>query len=63
MAEMTDADALRAALLDLLHEMGREMLTTLEGRETVAAMYEKQAETAHPAVAEVLREAAVRVRG
>ena len=59
MAEMTDADALRAALLDLLHEM----LTTLEGRETVAAMYEKQAETAHPAVAEVLREAAVRVRG
>lgn len=58
-----DAEALRAALLDVLIEMGSEMLRSVEGRETVAALYEAQAERAHPAVAEVLREAAERVRG
>lgn len=59
---MTEAEALRAALLDLLL-LPDEMLTTADARERLAEEYERQAETAHPAVAPVLRVAAERVRG
>lgn len=63
---MTDADrieALRAALLDLLIQMPGQLLTTPEGREQIAGEYWLAAGSAHPAVAEVFREAAERLRG
>lgn len=56
-------DALRAALLDVLVNMGKVLLTTPEGRAEAARSMLDQAERAHPAVAEVFREAAERVRG
>jgi hypothetical protein len=59
---LTDAEALRQALLETLLEMARGMRSTVEGRETVAALYEMRARGMHLAVAEVLREAAERVR-
>lgn len=55
---MTDAEALRAALLDLLIQMPGQLLATAEGREQIAGEYRLAAESAHPAVAEVFREAA-----
>ena len=59
---MTEAEAaLRAALLDTLIELGHRMLSSVEGPETVARLYEKQAKRAHPMVADVLREAAERL--
>lgn len=60
--ELTDNEALRAFLLDLLTVIPTDMLTTPDGRETIADTYEHQAEGAHPAVAGVLREAAQAVR-
>lgn len=54
--------ALRAALLDLLVQMPGQLLTTPEGRAGIAQAYEAAAGSAHPAVAEVFREAAERVR-
>ena len=57
-----DAQALRDFLLDLLVNMQVELLATNEGREQVCATYEWQAGLSHPAVAEVLREAAAMVR-
>lgn len=59
---MTDTDALREALLEALLEMARGMRGTLQGRETVAALYEMRAKGMHPAVSDVLCEAADRVR-
>lgn len=61
--KMTAEEALREFLLDLLVEAPSELLRTPEGREQALATYEAQAMRAHPAVAEVLREAAQRVRG
>jgi hypothetical protein len=61
-AMATDTDVLREALLEALLEMARGMRSTLEGRETVAALYEVRARNTHPAVASVLCEAADRVR-
>lgn len=55
--------ALRAALLDLLVQMPEHLLETPEGREQIAGQYWLAAGSAHPAVAEVFREAAERVRG
>lgn len=55
---MTAEEALREALLDL----PEELLSTETEREALAEDYERQAETAHPAVAPVLRVAAERVR-
>lgn len=60
---MTDAEAIRAFLLDLLVEVPTEMLRTPEGREEVVGRYWLMAGSAHPAVAAVLREAAEMVRG
>lgn len=60
---MTDAEALRAALLDVLIQMPAELLKTQEGREQTVGAYWLAAGSAHPAVAEVFREAAKRVRG
>ena len=59
---MTAEEALREALLDLL-VLPDELLKTEAEREALAEEYERQAETAHPAVAPVLRVAAERVRG
>ncbi|WP_017999942.1 hypothetical protein [Paracoccus sp. N5] len=56
-------DALRAALLDVLVNMGSVLLTTPLGQAEAARALLDQAERAHPAVAEVFREAAERVRG
>ena len=58
----TAEPALRAALLDLLVEMPGQLLATREGREQIAGQYWLAAASAHPAVAEVFREAAERVR-
>lgn len=60
---ISDEQALREFLLDLLVEAPRELLRTPEGREQALATYEAQAKRAHPAVAEVLRQAAMAVRG
>lgn len=60
---MTDEDALRAALLDLLVSMPAGLLRTPEGREQVAGQYWLAAGSAHPAVAAVFREAAKKVTG
>lgn len=60
---MTDTQALRDALLDALVQVPRVLLVTPEGRAEVLAEYEEAARQAHPAVAEVLREAVARVRG
>lgn len=60
---MTDADALSAALLDLLIKMPGTRLDTDEGRLQVSGEYWQAAGSQHPAVAEVLKEAAERVRG
>ncbi|MFC3170253.1 hypothetical protein [Paracoccus fontiphilus] len=59
---MTDTDALREALLEALLEMARSMRNTVEGRETVAALYELRAQGMKPVVAKVLLEAAEKVR-
>lgn len=59
---MTDVEALRQALLEALLEMARGMRNSVEGRETVATLYELRAEGMHPAVASTLREAAEIVR-
>lgn len=56
------AAALRAALLDTLINMGSVLLTTPEGRSEAAQTLLDQAERAHPAVAEVFREAAEKLR-
>ncbi|AZV00251.1 hypothetical protein GCM10017635_09680 [Paracoccus kondratievae] len=61
--EQTAEEALRAALLDTLVNMGTALLATPEGRAEAARAMLNQAERAHPAVAEVFREAAERVRG
>lgn len=61
--EQTAEEALRAALLETLVNMGKVLLTTPEGRAEAARSMLKQAERAHPAVAEVFRAAAERVRG
>lgn len=63
MAEQTAEEALRAALLETLVNMGKVLLTSPEGRAEAARSMLDQAERAHPAVAEVFREAAERVRG
>lgn len=63
MTDQTAEEALRAALLDTLVNMGTVLLTTPEGRAEAARSMLDQAERAHPAVAEVFREAAERVRG
>ncbi|RMC40986.1 hypothetical protein [Paracoccus siganidrum] len=60
---MTDTDALRVFLLDLLTTMPTDFLATEEGRADVVMSYERMADAAHPAVADVLREAARRVKG
>lgn len=57
------AAALRGALLDTLINMGSVLLTTPEGRSEAARSMLDQAERAHPAVAEVFRKAAERLRG
>lgn len=62
MAEQTAEEALRAALLDTLVNMGTVLLTTPEGRAEAARSMLDQAERSHPAVAEVFREAAERVK-
>lgn len=63
MPEQTAEEALRAALLETLVNMGKVLLTTPEGRAEAARSMLDQAERAHPAVAEVFKEAAERVRG
>lgn len=63
MPDQTAEEALRAALLDVLIEMPGQLLTTQQGREQIAGQYWLAAGSAHPAVAEVFREAAERVRG
>jgi len=63
MPEETEAEALRAFLLDLLISTSGVLLSTPDGREVVAVGYEEQAHSAHPAVAIVLRVAARKVRG
>lgn len=63
MPESTEAEALREFLLDLLVRAPDVMLSTPEGRDEVALDYERQAHSAHPAVAIVLRVAAQRLRG
>lgn len=57
-----DLTALREFLLDLLVEVPAELLNTPEGRKQAIASYEAQAQRAHPAVAAVLREAAIRTK-
>lgn len=59
--DMADAEALRAALLEVLVSVGAELVKTQEGREQVAGQYWLAAGSAHPAVAAVYREAAKRV--
>lgn len=59
---MDDLTALRAFLLELLVEVPAELLNTPEGRAQAIATYEAQAARAHPAVADVLREAAKRAQ-
>lgn len=59
---ISDEQALRAALLDLLVEMPGQLLSTPEAREQIAGSYWLSAASAHPAVAEVFREAAKLVR-
>jgi len=62
MPDPTAEEALRDALLDLLVEMAGQLLGTPEGREQIAGKCCLAAGSAHSAVAEVLREAARRVR-
>ena len=62
MTDQTPEEALRAALLDVLTNMGTVLLTSREGRAEAARSMLDQAERAHPAVAEVFREAAERVK-
>lgn len=62
MSGISDADAIREFLLDLLSEMPSEMLETDEGRTEIAERYLSLAKEVHPAVASVLQEAAHRVR-
>ncbi len=63
MDDVTNEEALRAALLDLLMQMPAALLKTAEGRRQIAGEYWLAAGSAHPAVAEIFREAAERVRG
>ncbi len=63
MPESTEAEALREFLLDLLISAPNVLLSTPEGRDAVAVDYERQAHSAHPAVAIVLRVAAAKIRG
>lgn len=63
MTDQTPEEALRAALLDVLTNMGSVLLATPAGRAEAAQTLLDQAERAHPAVAEVFREAAERMRG
>ncbi|GHG28316.1 hypothetical protein GCM10017322_28460 [Paracoccus aerius] len=61
---MTEAEAaLRKALLDVLIALPVSRHSSQQTYEEAAAAYEKAAEDAHPAVAEVFREAAKKVRG
>lgn len=62
MTDQTAEQALRAALLDTLVNMGTVLLTSSEGRAEAARSMLDQAERAHPAVAEVFRAAAERLR-
>lgn len=63
MLDKTAEEALRVALLDVLVNMGSILLTTPFGQAEAARSLMAQAKRAHPAVAEVFREAAERVRG
>ncbi|RNF32853.1 hypothetical protein A7A09_019845 [Paracoccus methylarcula] len=58
---MTNEEALREFLLELLVTMQKALLATEEGREQARTTFAWQVEHAHPAVAAVLREAAERV--
>lgn len=65
MTAATDPEtaALRAALLDLLLTSHREACETHLGRTGLSLAYQFMARRSHPAVADVLMEAAERVRG
>lgn len=56
-------EALRAALLDVLVQMAQQLVLTEDGREQLADTHWQSAGSAHPAVADVFREAAEMVRG
>lgn len=60
--KQTNEDALRAFLLDALLGAPLEHLHTRERRVNAAIRYEALAQVIHPAVSEVLRDAAERLR-
>lgn len=60
---ITDNDALRAALLDVLIEMPAQHLATQEGRMQLIDHYQSTADMMHPAVAQVFMEAAEKLKG
>lgn len=61
--DISNEEALRAALLEVLLALPRDLLKTEEGRRELAGHYALAAGSAHPAVAAVMREAALKLRG
>ncbi|WP_199259308.1 hypothetical protein [Paracoccus binzhouensis] len=60
--KQTNEDALRAFLLEVLLGAPLEHLHTQERRVSAAIRYEALAQVLHPAVSDVLRDAAERLR-